>query len=85
MNISDKKFLVFFYRRLRLNDTERYLEDFPFVSLCGRERNFVRCDDLPVVFTHVIKKTNPETQSREDSFSYGHAGDLLTVNNSIML
>lgn len=25
------------------------------MSLCGRERNFLRCDDRPVVFTHLLQ------------------------------
>lgn len=82
MNISDKQFLVFFFRRLRLNNTGRYSQDFPFVSLCGRERNFVRCDDLPIVFTHVInKKTDESHEITDEQFCYAHAGELLTVIN----
>ncbi|KAJ8979030.1 hypothetical protein NQ317_003133 [Molorchus minor] len=38
---KEKKFLKFFFDRLRLNTTGRYKE-FPFVSLCGRERNFCK-------------------------------------------
>ncbi|KAK5906804.1 hypothetical protein CesoFtcFv8_004715 [Champsocephalus esox] len=52
---KDVKFLVFFFSRLRANQSGRYEEDFPFLSLCGRERNFVRCDDRPVVFTHLLQ------------------------------
>ena len=48
-------FLKFFFKRLKKNDSMRYTEDFPYLSLCGKERNFVRCDDLPIVFTEVIK------------------------------
>lgn len=51
----DKHFLVFFFSRLRSNQSGRYEEDFPFLSLCGRERNFLRCDDTPVVFTHLLR------------------------------
>ncbi|KAF0041693.1 hypothetical protein F2P81_005225 [Scophthalmus maximus] len=51
---KDKPFLVFFFSRLRSNGSGRYEDDFPFLSLCGRERNFVRCDDRPVVFTHLL-------------------------------
>jgi len=40
---------------------------FPYVSLCGRERNYVRCEDLPIVFTHITG----------NDILYGHAGDLL--------
>ncbi|XP_011139478.1 UPF0598 protein CG30010 isoform X2 [Harpegnathos saltator] len=46
---------------------------------CFKERNFVRCDDLPLVFTKVIQKHNTETDTEEDWFSYAHADDLLTV------
>ncbi|XP_034438131.1 UPF0598 protein C8orf82 homolog [Hippoglossus hippoglossus] len=52
---KDTKFLVFFFSRLRSNQSGRYEEDFPFLSLCGRERNFLRCDDRPVVFTHLMQ------------------------------
>ncbi|KAM9761641.1 UPF0598 protein C8orf82 homolog [Menidia menidia] len=52
---KDKKFLIFFFSRLRSNQSGRYEEDFPFLSLCGRERNFLRCDDRPVVFTHLLE------------------------------
>lgn len=53
---KDKAFLVFFFSRLRPNQSGRYEEDFPFLSPCGRERNFVRCEDRPVVFTHLIEE-----------------------------
>lgn len=54
---SDKDFLVFFFSRLRSNQSDRYVEDFPFLSLCGRERNFLRCDDRPTVFTHLLQSS----------------------------
>ncbi|KAL0126720.1 hypothetical protein PUN28_005230 [Cardiocondyla obscurior] len=76
---KDKKFLAFFFKRLRKNNTGRYMNDFPFLSICGVERNFVRCDDLPLVFTKVIQKLNEETAVEEDWFSYAHADDLLMV------
>lgn len=50
---KDKRFLQFFFKRIRFNETNRYIEDFPYVSMCGRERNFIRCDDVPVVYTGV--------------------------------
>ncbi|GAB0088731.1 UPF0598 protein CG30010 [Sergentomyia squamirostris] len=68
---KDKKFLHFFFTRVKFNDTPRYTSNFPYLSPCGRERNFIRCDDLPIVYTHVL----------EDGLklSFNHAGDLLTV------
>jgi hypothetical protein len=74
LKFSEKKFLVFFFDRLRVNESGRYLPDFPYISLCGRERNFVRCDDKPMVFTHVLEAADGTLR-----LSYAHAGDLLTV------
>lgn len=50
---KEKNFLEFFYKRLRVNSTRRYPE-FPYLSPCGRERNYIRCDDRPIVFTELI-------------------------------
>ncbi|KAG5443133.1 upf0598 protein C8orf82 [Clonorchis sinensis] len=53
---KDKVFLEFFFARLRPNTTGRYDEEFPYLSLCGRERNFVRCDDRPIVFLDLVQR-----------------------------
>ncbi len=50
---KEQRFLQFFFKNLQLNNTDRYTNLFPYVSLCGRERNFIRCDDLPFVFTQL--------------------------------
>ncbi|CAK9799232.1 UPF0598 protein C8orf82 homolog [Anthophora quadrimaculata] len=76
---KDKKFLAFFFKHLKKNNTGRYSKDFPYVSFCGPERNFVRCDDLPIVFTKIIQKENSETGKNEDWFGYAHAEELLMV------
>ncbi|XP_073987568.1 UPF0598 protein CG30010 [Rhodnius prolixus] len=68
---KDKQFLVFFFKRIRPNETQRYQKEFPFISLCGRERNYIRCDDVPLVYSHVI------IQNGNDMFCYGNAGDLM--------
>lgn len=73
---KEKKFLKFFFSQIKLNKTDRYKE-FPFLSPCGRERNFIRCDDLPCVFTHLILKDTPS--GKEEHLSFGNAGDLMTV------
>ena len=69
--LKEKKLLFNFFKRLRINETERYKE-FQFISLCGRERNYVRCLDRPIVFTAV-------TADKDDRWmlQYNHAGDLL--------
>lgn len=51
---KDPQFLVTFFTRLRPNRSGRYEASFPFLSPCGRERNFLRCEDRPVVFTHLL-------------------------------
>lgn len=51
---KDPQFLVTFFSRLRRNRSGRYEDSFPFLSPCGRERNFLRCEDQPVVFTHLL-------------------------------
>lgn len=47
--LTDEKFLNFFYKRLKENDTGQN-SDWPFVSPCGPELNFVRCLDRPLYF-----------------------------------
>lgn len=76
---KEKKFLAFFFKRLKRNDTKRYTKDFPYVSLCGPERNFVRCDDLPIVFTKIFEKQDSETGETKDWLGYAHAEELLMV------
>lgn len=85
--------MAFFFRRLKLNTTGRYTQEFPYISPCGPETNFVHCDDLPTVFTHLLTAdkhivqnipTLGQTSSSqlEDTsllLSYGGAGDKLTV------
>ncbi|XP_030387247.1 UPF0598 protein CG30010 [Scaptodrosophila lebanonensis] len=72
---KEKQFLKFFFSRLRFNRTTRYNTDFPYLSLCGRERNFVRCDDSPIVFTHLLQQDNGSA-----NLGYAHAADALTVD-----
>ncbi|XP_046379667.1 UPF0598 protein CG30010-like [Haliotis rufescens] len=73
---KEKAFLAFFFSRLKMNETDRFREEFPYLSPCGRERNFIRCDDKPVVYTKIL----PSRQADGSSLlSYGGAGELLTV------
>lgn len=51
---ADIGFLTFFFKHLEPNRSGRYEAEFPFVSHCGRERNFLRCADRPIVFTHLL-------------------------------
>ncbi|XP_035678211.1 UPF0598 protein CG30010-like [Branchiostoma floridae] len=74
---KDKKFLEFFFKRLKINDMTRYSEDFPYLSPCGRERNFIRCDDRPIVFSHILEPTDSD-DTTGPVLSYNGGGDKLT-------
>lgn len=45
--LKDKNFLAFFYSQLRVNSTGTFADEYPYVSMCGRERNFV-CPQDPM-------------------------------------
>ncbi|CAF0800741.1 unnamed protein product [Adineta ricciae] len=57
---KDPKFLHFFFTRLQANshNDRPYFAVFPYVSLCGRERNFVRCADVPFVLTRFFDESD---------------------------
>ncbi|XP_031138311.1 UPF0598 protein C8orf82 homolog [Sander lucioperca] len=78
---KDIKFLIFFFSRLCSNQSGRYEEDFPFLSLCGRERNFVRCDDRPIVFTHLLQNpaTSPGIMGDQELLSYCGGAEKLSA------
>lgn len=61
----DKNFLRFFFSRVKINGTKRWRAHFPYISPCGPELNYIRCDDLPIVFTellYMLTPTNSNTQ-----------------------
>ena len=68
MFFVDKKFLVFFFKRVKINTSGRYESEFPYVSPCGRETNYICCDDLPVVFSQLL---DSEGQVIQDIGSFG--------------
>ncbi|XP_075351522.1 UPF0598 protein C8orf82 homolog [Mycteria americana] len=71
---KDVGFLTFFFKRLEPNRSGRYEAEFPFLSLCGRERNFLRCDDRPVVFTQLLPGSGENRL-----LSYCGGGERLAV------
>uniref|UniRef100_A0A914YDN1 Uncharacterized protein n=1 Tax=Panagrolaimus superbus TaxID=310955 RepID=A0A914YDN1_9BILA len=54
---KDKQFLAFFFRRLQHTSVDKYKEYFPYTSKCGKEQNYIRCDDRPVVFTSIDRES----------------------------
>ena len=83
---TDKKFLAIFFRRVKRNSTGRYEEEFPYVSPCGPETNYIRCDDLPVVFTQLLDQNGQPIQDIEthgnspliENKDERHSSDLQT-------
>ncbi|XP_072013552.1 UPF0598 protein CG30010-like [Amphiura filiformis] len=83
---KDTKFLAFFFKRLKINNKERYNEQFPYLSPCGVERNFIRCDDRPIVFTQILEHDNTSPDKGEeasseclDRLSCNFTGDKYTI------
>lgn len=77
--MTDKKFLDFFFKRLKVNNTGRYHDYFPYVSPCGREMNYIRCDDLPIVFNQLLKQ---DRQVIEDIRT--HSSQLSTPTDELL-
>jgi len=73
---AEKQFLKFFFSQLETNATGRYTDEFPYVSLCGRERNFIRCDDLPVVFTELVCHSADDSSN---TYHLTYAGGTMSV------
>ena len=76
MCFIEKQFLKFFFSQLETNATGRYTDEFPYVSHCGRERNFIRCDDLPVVFTELVHHSATDYT---DTYHVTYAAGTLSV------
>lgn len=72
---KDPRFLTFFFRNLKMNDTKRYDDEFPYLSVCGNELNFISCDDRPIVFT----KWNEEN----DTFQINWSNRQQKINVSL--
>lgn len=67
----EKDFLRFFFKRIKPNNTDKYSE-FPYISPCGPEMNYVRCDDIPIVFTKMLTIDNTAV------LSYNNGEEKLT-------
>eukprot|EP01059_Diplonema_ambulator_P016193 TRINITY_DN2753_c0_g4_i1.p1 TRINITY_DN2753_c0_g4~~TRINITY_DN2753_c0_g4_i1.p1 ORF type:complete len:182 (+),score=26.91 TRINITY_DN2753_c0_g4_i1:163-708(+) len=50
-HLRDGKFLNFFFGLLKENTTGLHEQEFPWVSRCKGERNFLRSSDRPIVYT----------------------------------
>ncbi|XP_065674996.1 UPF0598 protein CG30010 isoform X2 [Hydra vulgaris] len=70
---KDKAFLVFFYKRIKTNNGGKYSDDYPYISPCGLEMNYVRCESKPIVFTDIFEVQN------QDFLAFNGLGDLITV------
>ena len=65
---------------MKQNKSGKYEADFPYVSPCGREMNYIRCDDLPTVFTQMLDQNK---QVIQDIGKYGQCAS--TVPESMLV
>jgi len=77
--ISDPTFLDFFFRRVKINDTQRYQSHFPYISPCGPELNFLRCDDTPYVYHSML--TTAELTAKQAS-AYKRQRSIVKATSS---
>ncbi|XP_061864874.1 UPF0598 protein C8orf82-like [Colius striatus] len=79
---KDVTFLTFFFTRLERNRSGRYEREFPFVSRCGAERNLLRCEHRPIVFTRLLPpdaSSSASSCSRRAVLSFCGGGERLAV------
>ena len=87
--LKQDKFLAFFFKRVRRNDlgwgigddvaeSDRALEDYPFVSKCGDEMNFIRPADQAIVFEDLRDATEEEKERMIRKKSQQAGGDAET-------
>lgn len=65
-SLKSPRFLEFFFKQVRPNDTGLH-EEYSHVSPCGREMNFIRSADLPIVFQDLRRATGTEIERREST------------------
>lgn len=86
-SIKDEKFLNFFFSRIRLANSEEkqfletfgFTDDYPFVSPCGKEINYVRPACTPIVYQSIINKTLTYGGNLTQSFQHS---DLAICKNT---
>ncbi|XP_061861126.1 UPF0598 protein C8orf82 homolog [Colius striatus] len=79
---KDVTFLTFFFTRLERNRSGRYEREFPFVSRCGAERNLLRCEHRPIVFTRLLPpdaSSSASSCSRRAVLSFCGGGERLAA------
>lgn len=73
--LKDRRFLDFFFRRVQRNPFQTSKSQYPYVSFCGSECNYIKPDDTPIVFTELT-----DSNSTTPSLTYGAS---LTIPFSV--
>ena len=68
--IKERSVLNFFFKRLKKNESGENTE-WPYSSPCGKEINFVKCKDSPIVFHTLIREEGNEGENEEHYLLYG--------------
>lgn len=81
--LKDKKFLDFFYKQLRPNSSG-WSSQIPYISLCGKELNFVTVDDpiAPLVFSDLRVIASSGSSAITSDNNDNMTASLLAVGNS---
>lgn len=84
--LDDENFLENFYVGIQENSTGKY-SDYSFVSICGREKTFVRAEDTCKVYSRYEGKRLYYTKTLFDeiefsNFSFSESGILYYTNNN---
>ena len=76
----DIKFLNFFFRHIRKNDTKKHSR-FPWVSPCGKELNYVCAKDTPIVY-HTLSALPDAQLVYAGNLNVPFSPSLLRVNKA---
>lgn len=74
---------------MKLNNRYDYKGDFPFVSPCGVEMNYIKSEELPIVYNKIVTKDEAmnlkqfETVFKKTATTPNHNGYLLYAGDQL--
>ncbi|MCB1194072.1 MAG: DUF4505 family protein [Leptospiraceae bacterium] len=87
--LTDNQFLDFFFRRIIKNETDLH-QDYPYMSPCGKEMNFIKVADIPFVFFKLndnllFYAPTLFVEFQPDQLSYSESGILYHPLNNVSI
>ena len=62
---------------MKVNTTGIFESEFPYISPCGKEINYVRCDDHPIVFSSFIESGKDTAERGPYHLTYNGIGSRM--------